>query len=478
VSVELPLIPAAELFRDANGPYVGDSRLPCPHMTASPPREEPPLDVLVIGAGQAGLVMTWYLQRAGVRVLAVDAESRLGDTWRSRWDSLRLFSPAEYDSLPGLLFPAPSGSYPTKDQVADYLETYAETFRLPVRLGTRVIRLGRSAEGFTAETTTGTLTARQVVVATGAFISPYVPSHLAEGLAGHVTQIHSAQYRRPADLPDGPVLVVGAGNSGVQIAVELAASGRTVSIAVGTWPYMVPQRVLGLELFWWLTRLGLANRPDAGSARRSRARDFDFGAALRRLRAGRYALRRRAAPLSDGSADFVIGMSWRRLRARGILLRPRAMTAAGTRVGFADGTALDVAGVVWATGFRADYPWLDIPDAIVEGKLQHTGGISAVPGLAFLGLVWQRSRSSTWLGFVAEDAAWIAERLTSRSPVSSAILGGRDPVRPAETPPARRVGHRRTWSGALPGSSRSGTPQGIATHLRSSVRSSGELRHF
>jgi putative flavoprotein involved in K+ transport len=393
-------------------------------------------------------VLTWCLQQRGVRVLAVDAAARIGDAWRSRWDSLRLFTPAQYDSLPGLPFPAPRGSYPTKDQVADYLETYAQTYQLPVRLGTRVTRLQRSTEGFTADTTTGTLTARQVVIATGAFITPYVPSHLAEGLAPHVAQLHSAEYRRPADLPDGPVLVVGAGNSGVQIAAELASSGRPVSIAVGSRPYMIPQRVLGLDLFWWMTRLGFAPRPGAAAARRPRVRDFDFGAALRRLRAGRDLLRSGAFTPSDANAEFVIGTSWRRLRASGISLRPRAMTAAGTTVGFADGTALDVVGVVWATGFRADYPWLDVPDVVVDGKLQHSSGISTVPGLAFLGLVWQRSRGSTWLGFVAEDAAWLAERLTSGGPVFS-IPGGTEPLRPA-APLTSPGGQRGTRSGALP----------------------------
>src|SRR3712207_5813497 len=296
-------------------------------MTGTPPSDEQPLDVLIIGAGQAGLALAWYLKRAGVRFLAVDAESRIGSAWRSRWDSLRLFTPARYDSLPGLPFPAPPSSYPTKDQVADYLETYVQTFQLPVRLGTRVTQLQKSAAGFTAETTSGPLTARQVVVATGAFISPYVPSHLAEGLATHVVQLHSTQYRRPADLTDGPVLVVGAGNSGVQIALELASSGRPVSIAVGTRPYMIPQRVLGLDLFWWMTRLGFAPRPGAVARRRSRSRsrsrDLDFGVVLRRLRAGRNLLRSRAVTVPGSTDGFVIGTSWRRLRAHGISLRDR-----------------------------------------------------------------------------------------------------------------------------------------------------------
>jgi putative flavoprotein involved in K+ transport len=387
-----------------------------PRMAAVPPPDhEQPLDVLVIGAGQAGLGLAWHLRRSGLRFVVVDAADRVGHAWRSRWDSLRLFSSAQYDSLPGLPFPALPGTYPTKDEVADYLETYAQTLRLPVRLGTRVTRLCRSAEGFTAETTNGTLTARQVVVATGAFISPHVPSELAGGLEQKVVQVHSAEYRSPADLPDGPVLVVGAGNSGVQIAAELASSGHQVSLAVGTRPRMVPQRPLGLDLFWWLTTLGLATRPSgSGPARPPRLRERVIGNAWPRVSGA--ILRPRAAASSTTSVGFVIGTTWRRLRADGVSLRPRAVTASGATVGFADGTTLDVGAVVWATGFHPDYPWLDVPGVIVDGKVQHTGGSSAVPGLFFLGLPWQRSRSSDWLGFVAEDAAFLAEHLQPRDP--------------------------------------------------------------
>jgi putative flavoprotein involved in K+ transport len=268
-----------------------------------------PLDVLVIGAGQAGLALGRYLQRQEARFLLVDAGDRIGDVWRSRWDSLRLFTAAEYDGLPDLPFPAAPGSYPGKDAVADYLETYARTFGLPVRLGTRVTRLHRSAEGYSAETTTGTVTARQVVVATGPFAAPVVPA-VAGALAADVVQVHSSAYRRPADLPGGPVLVVGAGNSGVQIADELAASGRSVSLAIGSRSRAVPQRPLGRDLVWWLTRTGLIRASvDSRPGRRLRDR------------------------------ELVIGSTWRGLRGRGVALRPRLVGAAGCTVRFADGGA-------------------------------------------------------------------------------------------------------------------------------------------
>jgi putative flavoprotein involved in K+ transport len=339
------------------------------------------LDVLVIGAGQAGLALGRQLQRQGARFLLVDAGARIGEVWRSRWDSLRLFTAAEHDGLPDLPFPAPAGTYPGKDAVADYLETYARTFGLPVRLGTRVTRLRRDDGSFTAETTTGPVTARQVVVATGPFSAPRIPEP-ARRLAADVVQLHSSAYRRPEELPEGRVLVVGAGNSGVQIAEELAATGRTVSLAVGTRPRTVPQRPLGRDLFWWLTRTGLIRASvDSRLGRRFRDR------------------------------ELVIGTTWRRLQEHGVVLLPRAQSAIGRTVALADGRTVVVDGVVWATGFQADVGWLDVPGAVADGAPVHSRGVSPVPGLYFLGLPWQHTRGSALLGFVGEDAAWLAERL-------------------------------------------------------------------
>ena len=228
-------------------------------MTTSQHRVEH-TDVLVVGAGQAGLALGWHLRRRGISFVIVEAGPRVGDVWRQRWDSLRLFTPAGYDALPGSAFPLSRWEYPGKDQVADYLADYAEHHALPVRLNAAVRRLWLEGTRFHVEfggETPGSLTAANVVVATGPFQDPYVPD-VAAGFGSEVMQLHSAQYRRPAQLPPGPVLVVGAGNSGLQIAAELTQI-RSVSVAVGSKPPTLPQRLLGRDLFWWLTRLGVMN---------------------------------------------------------------------------------------------------------------------------------------------------------------------------------------------------------------------------
>ena len=186
------------------------------HAPAAQAERPDHVEVLVIGAGQAGLAVGWHLREQGIRsFLLIDAGPEIGHVWRNRWDSLRLFTPAEYDGLPGMPFPAPAGTYPTKDQVADYLRDYAAASELPVRLDTRVTRLTKTGDTFHAETSTGAISARQVVIATGPFQTPVIPT-VARHLAPDVFQVHSAGYRNPDQIPDGPVLVVGAGNSGLR----------------------------------------------------------------------------------------------------------------------------------------------------------------------------------------------------------------------------------------------------------------------
>ena len=342
-----------------------------------------PLDVVVIGGSQAGLAMAWHLARQHLRFVVLEAGPEPGHTWRSRWDSLTLFTPAQYAALPGMPFPGSPDTYPTKELVAGYLDAYAAEFDLPVRLNARVTALIPTAEGFEARTDDGVFRARQVVVATGPFQAPHVPP-TAQRLDGSVTQLHSAGYRNPRTLPPGPVLVVGGGNSGFQIAGELAAT-RQVDLSIATKDPMLPQRLAGRDLFWWLTRLGVM-RVTAGS------------------RLGRRASRR----------EFIIGTNRRRVERAGVRFRPRLVDAEGRTVRFADHSLLeDVGVVVWATGYRSDYAWIHVPGVVREGHVVHRRGVTEVPGLYFLGLSWQHTRGSALLGFVSDDAAYLANQISS-----------------------------------------------------------------
>ena len=352
--------------------------------TPKGPAGDQPLDVVIVGGSQAGLAMAWHLAQQGLRFVVLEAAPELGHSWRSRWDSLKLFTPAQYDALPGMAFPAPADTYPTKDPVADYLQAYAKAFDLPVRLNAKVTEL-RPLDGgsFEVRTADASYQARQVVVATGPFQVPFVPPP-AGSLDASVTQVHSADYRNPQALPEGPVLVVGGGNSGFQIAEELAAT-RTVDLSIATKYPMLPQRRAGRDLFWWLTRLGLL-RVTVDS------------------RVGQRMSRR----------EFIIGTNRKRLERAGVRFRPRMVDADGRTVRFADHSLLeDVGVVVWATGYRSDYAWIHIPGVVREGHVVHQRGVSEVPGLYFLGLSWQHTRGSALLGFVNEDATYLAEQISS-----------------------------------------------------------------
>ena len=354
-------------------------------MTADPTATQ--LDVLVVGAGQAGLAMGHHLAQRNLRFQIVDSGAEIGATWRSRWDSLRLFTSGRYDSLPGRPFPAAADTYPGKDDVADYLRAYTAEFGLPVRLDTTVTSLTRAADGtYLAKAGPEAFEAAQVVVATGPFQVPLTPPGAAQLPTG-VHQLHSADYRRPDQLPPGRVLVVGGANSGCQIALELSAA-RSVDLAVGTHIPAVPQRPLGRDIWWWATGLRL-DRVTVDSR-------------LGRRLAGR---------------DQIVGPSPRQLaRRHGITIRPRVERTAGDGITFADGTRAEYDAVVWATGFRIDDSWIEVPDVTDErGRLRQSRGVTPSPGLYTLGRSWQHTRGSALLGWVGEDAAFLAEQIAART---------------------------------------------------------------
>ena len=240
----------------------------------------PSLDVVVIGASQAGLAIGHHLAQRGVRFVILDAGSDIGQVWRSRWDSLTLFTPAQYSGLPGMAFPSPKDTYPTKDDVASYLQSYVSAFDLPVKLDAKVTSVTEHEGKYVVSTADEGITADQVVVATGPFQVPFVPS-VAGDLDDAVFQIHSTDYRNPTQLPDGQVLVVGGGNSGFQIAEELAAT-KKVTLAVGQRVPSLPQRLLGKDLFWWLSGVGFMKvSTDSRLGRKLAKRDVLIGSSER-----------------------------------------------------------------------------------------------------------------------------------------------------------------------------------------------------
>jgi putative flavoprotein involved in K+ transport len=366
-----------------------------PRTNGASPDAGGPVDVAVIGAGQAGLAVGRLLARAGRRLAILEAGESVATAWRNRWDSLVLFTPRRYDALPGLPFPGDPDGYPGRDEVVAYLEQYARTFDLPIRFGSEVRSLAAGDAGFVLELTDGRrVEAHQVVVATGPFHEPIIPA-VADGLAPEVFQAHSAAYRAPEGLPAGTVLVVGGGNTGFQIVKELSAT-RTVHLAVGSRQTPLPQRLLGRDLFWWLTRLGVLGK----------SVDSRFG---RRVR----------------SRDTLIGSSPRELERRfGVGIKPRAVGASGRTVRFADGGSLDVDAVIWATGYRPDHSWIDLDVTDEDGHLRHRRGVTDVPGLYFLGLSWQHTRGSALVGFVKDDAEFIAGRVEAAAPSTTQSTGG------------------------------------------------------
>jgi putative flavoprotein involved in K+ transport len=347
------------------------------------PRVDPAADyeVVVIGAGQAGLTTGHYLARQGRRFIILERGDSIAPAWRERWDSLRLFTPRGYSGLPGLPFPGDPDDYPTRDEVIAYLERYADEFDLPIVLNSNVRRLSREDGRFVLELDGRTIAADHVVVATGPFQTPYVPK-LADELDPGVWQAHSTGYRRPVDVLEGTVLVVGGGNTGFQITKELSTTHKVI-LSVGSRQKPLPQRVAGRDLFWWLTKTGLINKTVES---------------------------RLGQRLKD--RDTLIGSSPRELRRRyGVGLKPRAIRASGRTVTFEDGSDVEVAAVIWATGYRPDYSWIDLPIFDSSGLLQHIRGVTDVPGLYFLGLTWQHTRGSALIGWVKDDAQFIAERI-------------------------------------------------------------------
>ena len=346
-------------------------------------------DVVVVGGGQAWLAIGYFLKQQGRDFTILEAGDAPAAAWRARWDSLRLFTPVKYDSLPGRAFPGHPDSYPGRDDVVAYLTDYARAFELPVEVDSPVRGLRRADGGYRVELDERAYAAEQVVIATGPFQVPRVPP-IAHPLDPSVVQFHSTAYRRPDQVPaGGPVLVVGAGNTGFQIAEELART-HEVHLSIGSRQTPLPQRIAGRDLFDYLEAIGLMRvTVDSRLGQRLRYR------------------------------ETLIGSSPRAARRRGIRLRGRTADAQGSEVVFADGTRLAPAAVIWATGFAVDHSFVHVPVFDDAARLMHRRGVTCAPGLYFLGLTWQHTRGSALLGWVKDDAEYLARQISAMPPTQA-----------------------------------------------------------
>jgi putative flavoprotein involved in K+ transport len=353
------------------------------------------LDVVVIGGGQAGLSVGYHLARRGLRFVILEADRRIGDVWRRRWDSLRLFTAARYDGLDGMAFPAPPGYFPTKDEMADFLEAYAARFDLPVRTGIKADRLARRDGRYVIQSGGQELEADQVVVAMASYQRPRVPL-FARDLASDIVQLHSREYRSPAQLRDGDVLIAGAGNSGAEIAIELAARGRKPAPRV------------------WLSGRDTGHLPfhiDGPFGRR-----FFVPLVLRflfhRILTVRTPIGRMVRPKMLHHGSPLIRTKPAELAAAGVQRVPRIAGVRDGRPLLEDGRVLDVANVVWCTGYHPGFSWIDLPIFDDHAEPRHEGGVVLdAPGLYFVGLHFLYSMSSTMIHGVGRDAARIVKAI-------------------------------------------------------------------
>jgi putative flavoprotein involved in K+ transport len=343
---------------------------------------------VIVGGGQAGLAAAHALMEHGMArqdLVVLEAADSIAHAWKARWDSLRLFTPARYSGLEGMTFPGDPDHYPDKMEVAQYLEAYASRFSIPVVLNTRVLQVRHTPGGtYQLLHADGVIRSENVVVATGPFGKPLVPA-VAERLHPSVQQLHSSQYRNAAQLAPGPVLVVGAGNSGTQIASELAST-REVTLSVGSRNPALPQHLAGRDLFWWLEVLNVMGIPRASAI-------------------GKLISRR----------ELLIGNSLRALQRQGVAVTGRIDRIVSGKAATEDGSVLEPTSIVWATGFRPDFNWLPAEVLTPQGYPVHDRGITPLPGLVILGQPWLHTRGSALIGWVKNDARHAAKAIVSRT---------------------------------------------------------------
>lgn len=350
------------------------------------------VETVIIGGGQAGLKVGYFLAKQGRPFAILDANERVGDSWRQRWDSLRLFTPTRFNSLPGMKIAARPYSFITKDEMADYLESYAARFGLPVRNRVRVERVTKENGRFTIETATGRIEADNLVVATGAYRSPTVPT-IASQLDPGIAQMHSSEYRNPSQLKRGAVLVVGAANSGAEIAWELVKSRRTILAGRDVGQIPVSHGGTAGRLFLPVFRFMMHFVMTLGTP-----------------------IGRKVIPKLRDKTHPLIRRRRKDLARAGI---ERVGRVAGVKDGLPvleDGTVVDVANVIWCTGFREEWSWIDLPVFGPDGRpRQYRGVVEDAQGLYFVGMRFQYAAASDVLPGVGRDAEYVAKQMVSNA---------------------------------------------------------------
>ncbi|MCJ8009336.1 flavin-containing monooxygenase [Lederbergia wuyishanensis] len=340
-------------------------------------------DVVVIGGGQAGLAMGYYLRKTSLSFVILDNNKSVGDAWRKRYDSLVLFTPRSYSSLPGLDLKGDPSGFPTKNEIADYLQQYAQTFDLPMQLKCEVIKVRKENDEYHIVTNDSIIRSKKVIIATGPFHTPRIPS-FAKDLPKDIVQLHSSEYKNQAQLNKGSVLVVGGGNSGAQIAVELSDSYETY-LSISHKIRFLPLSIGGKSFFWWCEKIGLLKASG----------DSFIGKKVK------------------GQPDPIFGYELKeKIKNKKVHLKARTKSGRKNVIEFEDLSTLRVQNVIWATGFKKDYSWIDIPILFDgNGNIKHTKGVTESDGLYFLGLPWQNRRGSALLLGVGEDAEYLVKHL-------------------------------------------------------------------
>ncbi|KRG13967.1 oxidoreductase [Virgibacillus soli] len=336
---------------------------------------------VVIGAGQAGLAMGYYLKQLKQSFVILDKANEIGQEWSLRYDSLILFTPRMYSSLPGLDLTGNAHGFPTKDEIANYLKLYVETFQIPVQLSTEVTHVQRENNHFVIRTNHQEYEAINLVIATGPFQKPRIPK-FAQDLSADILQLHSSQYKKPDNLKSGKALVVGGGNSGAQIAVELSKEKETY-LSISQKMMFLPLQIGNKSIFWWFDKLGILKVHG----------DSRIGRKIR------------------GKGDPIFGFELKSAIKQGRVIQ-KGRTVHGERsvIWFQDNSMLKVENIIWATGFMSDYHWLDIQGVLdQQGRPLHNNGKTQIDGLYFLGLPWQSRRGSALLQGVGNDAQYLVE---------------------------------------------------------------------